>query len=105
MTVLVDSDVLIEVSRGKNAGIVSKWNALNSSIAAILFSSVSVAEVWGGVRTGEADALDKLFRLLVCIPIDSDIGRRAGGFMQQYRKSHGVEIADAMIAASAERGR
>ena len=31
MTVLVDSDILIEVSRGKNAGIVSQWIDLSNS--------------------------------------------------------------------------
>jgi predicted nucleic acid-binding protein len=44
-TVLVDSDILIEVSRGRNAEIVSGWIELSNSDAAILYSRVSVAEL------------------------------------------------------------
>jgi hypothetical protein len=40
MTVLVDSDILIEVSRGKNADVVSKWIDLSHSDAAVLYSPV-----------------------------------------------------------------
>jgi predicted nucleic acid-binding protein len=45
--------------------------------------------------------LTNLFRALTCIPIDGEVGRRAGAYLQRYRKSHGVEIADALIAAGA----
>jgi predicted nucleic acid-binding protein len=50
MTVLVDSDILIEVSRGRNADIVSKWIDLSNSGAAVLYLPVSVAELWAGAR-------------------------------------------------------
>ena len=50
MTVLVDSDILIEVSRGKNAVIAKKWMELSESDAAVLYSPVSVAELWAGAR-------------------------------------------------------
>jgi hypothetical protein len=35
-TVLVDSDILIEVSRGRDADIVSRWMDLSNSDAAVL---------------------------------------------------------------------
>jgi predicted nucleic acid-binding protein len=101
MTVLVDSDILIEVSRGRNAGVISKWIELSKSDSAVLYSPVSVAELWAGARPNEHDAINNLFRSLTCIPIDQDVGHQAGAHLRQYRKSHGVEIADALIAASA----
>lgn len=101
MTVLVDSDILIEVSRGKNAGIVSKWIDLSNSDAAVLYSPVSVAELWAGARPNEHEALNNLFRALTCTPIDEESGHQAGIYLQKYRRSHGVEVADALIAASA----
>ena len=55
----------------------------------------------GGRSPYESDALDKLFRALTCIPIDAEAGRQAGVYLRQYRRTHGVEIADALIAASA----
>ena len=100
-TVLVDSDILIEVSRGRNAGIVSRWIDLAGSDAAVLYSPVSVAELWAGARPSEHDALDRLFGALKCTPIDEAAGRQAGNYLRRYRRSHGVEIADALIAASA----
>ena len=51
MTVLVDSDILMEVSRGRNADVVSTWIDLGNSDAATLYSPVSVAELWAGART------------------------------------------------------
>ena len=101
MTVLVDSDILIEVSRGRDADIVAKWIDLSNSDAAVLYSPVSVAELWAGARPNEFDALKNLFRALTCTPIDEEAGRQAGDYLRQYRRSHGVEVADALIAASA----
>ena len=41
-----DSDILIEVSRGRNADVVSRWINLSNSDAGVLYSPVSVAELW-----------------------------------------------------------
>jgi len=101
MTVLIDSDILIEVSRGKNRAVVSTWIELSTSDAAVLYSPVSVAELWAGARPSEYDALHNLFRALTCAPIDEEVGRQAGAYLQRYRRSHGVEVADALIAANA----
>ena len=105
MTVLVDSDILIEVSRGRNADVVSKWIDLSNADAAVLYSPVSVAELWAGARPNEYEMLNNLFRALTCIPIDEEAGRQAGVYLRQYRRSHGIEIADALIAASAAANR
>ena len=101
MTVLVDSDILIEVSRGRDSGIVSQWTELSRSDAAILYSSVSVAELRAGARPSEHEALKNLFRALTCVDIDAEVGRQAGDYLRQYPKSHGVELGDALVAASA----
>jgi predicted nucleic acid-binding protein len=50
MTILIDSDVLIEVLRGRDAGILEKWTGLANSSDAVLCSPVSVAEIWHGAR-------------------------------------------------------
>jgi len=42
-----------------------------------------------------------LFRTLLCVPIDYETGRRAGNYLRQYQKSHGLQISDALIAAAA----
>jgi predicted nucleic acid-binding protein len=101
VTALVDSDILIEVSRGVNAVILSKWVELSESDSVILCSPVTVAEVWHGARPKEYDLIANLFRTLLCAPIDCETGRQAGEYLRKYRKSHGVELGDALIAAAA----
>jgi hypothetical protein len=101
MSVLVDSDILIEVSRGRDADLVSRWTELGRSDVAILYSPVSAAELWAGARPPEHQAIRNLFRALTCVPIDAETGREAGDHLRRYRKSHAVELGDALIAASA----
>ncbi len=101
MTVVVDSDILIEVFRARNAEVVAKWTELSSSDAVVLYSPVSVAEIWAGARPNEHAALTDLFAALTCTAIDEKAGRQAGDYLRKYRMSHGVGIADALIAACA----
>jgi hypothetical protein len=99
--VLVDSDILIEVSRGADSAIVARWMELSHSDNAVLYSPISVAELWAGARPKEYEALRRLFLALTCAPIDAAVGHQAGAYLRQYRRSHAVEIADALIAAGA----
>ena len=101
MTILVDSDILIEVSRGRNQGIVAQWMELSETSHTILYSTVSEAELWAGARASEHAALTDLFKALRGIPVDSAIGKMAGEYLRTYRKSHALELGDAIIAASA----
>ena len=101
MTVLVDSDVLIEVSRGRDQDILAKWEELARSKHRVLYSPLTAAELWAGARPREHEALSNLFRVLLCVPIDGETGRRAGDYLRDYRKSHSVELGEALIAATA----
>ncbi len=98
-TILVDSDVLIEVLRNRNPAIVSRWETLGETL--ILYSPVTAAEIWQGAREPEAPALRALFSAMTCVPIDAEIGARAGACLKRYRASHGIELGDALIAATA----
>src|SRR5260370_32570876 len=101
MTVLVDSDILIEVSRGRDPSIVRRWIELSASDAGVLYCSVSVAELWAGARPAEHDFLQHLFRSLTCASVDAEVGRQAGDYLRHYGKSHGLQLGDALIAAAA----
>ena len=52
-TILIDSDVLIEVSRGRDAAVLKQWEELGVSDAVPLCSPVTVAEIWHGARSKE----------------------------------------------------
>lgn len=99
-SVLVDSDILIEVSRARDEVILARWEQLSSSDTALLCSPVTVAELWHGARPQEHPTLNALFVAVHCIPIDIKIGQRAGDYLRQYAKSHRVELGDALIAAT-----
>src|SRR5271165_3552884 len=101
MSVLVDSDILIEISRARNQEVIMKWTQLAESGSAILCSPVSSAELWAGALPREHEATAELFRTLVCVSIDYETGRQAGDYLRQYRKSHGLQVTDALIAAAA----
>lgn len=105
MTVLVDSDILIEVSRRRDPAIISRWRELSASESVVLFSPVTAAELWAGARPSEYDPIKALFDALICVPTDAVIGRLAGEYLRRYRKSHSLELADAVIAASAATSR
>ena len=99
--VLIDSDILIEVSRARDQTLLARWVELSSSETVIVSSPVTVAELWHGARAHEQKALNALFAGMTCIPIDAEIGRHAGDYLRQYAKSHHVELGDALIAATA----
>ena len=101
-SVLIDSDILIEVSRARDSGILAKWDSLSRGPTALFCSPVTVAELWHGARQQEEDRiLQALFSAVPSIPIDAEIGQRAGAYLRQFAKSHGVELGDALIAATA----
>lgn len=101
MNVLVDSDILIELARGRNEPIAERWAELAGSDVRILYSPVSSAELWAGAYASEKSLLDALFGALDCVVATDAIGRKAGEYLKLYRKSHALEIGDALIAASA----
>lgn len=101
MTVLVDSDVLIEVTRKRDGAILSRWLELGASDEVVMYSPVTAAELWAGVLPHEEKLLRDLFQALLCAPIDEAVGTMAGGYLRKYQRSHSVQMGDALIAASA----
>jgi predicted nucleic acid-binding protein len=101
MNVFVDSDILIEISRARDQEILRVWTALADTASEIYYSPVSEAEVWAGARPNEYAATTALLQRLTCVDITRNTGRKAGEYMSRFGKSHGVEVADALIAAGA----
>ncbi len=99
-SILIDSDILIEVSRARDDAILVRWDDLSRSDTPLFCSPVTVAELWHGARPHEHPTLHALFAAIQCIPIDMRIGIRAGEYLRQYAKSHHVELGDALIAAT-----
>ena len=101
MSVLIDSDVVIEVLRGRDRAILAQWSVLAASTSPILVSPITFAEVGAGARASETQTISQFFALVTCVAIDQEIGRLAGEYLRRFSKSHNLKIADALIAASA----
>jgi len=96
---LLDSDVIIEWLRGNQA--VVEWLAARDAAGDFLaWTPVSIAEVYAGVRPREEFIIADLQRVLHCVEIDERVGRKAGSYRLVFGRSHGVEIADALLAAA-----
>ncbi len=100
-TVLLDTDILIEVLRQRDETLLEEWRRLGRDAELVLYTPVTAAELWHGLRPGEEAAVSKILETLTCIPLDAEIGRRAGGYLRQFHRSHGLDIGDALIAAAA----
>lgn len=103
MSVFIDSDVLVDVLRGEEKGLISMWRSLAASETAILYSPISAAEIWAAVRPQEHVQITKLFQPLLCIPVGQQIAKQAGEYLHKYGGNHQLTLVDALIAASAIR--
>jgi predicted nucleic acid-binding protein len=99
MTALVDTDVMIDFLRGQ-AQAVAFMQAVPLPVHV---SAITVAELFAGVREGEEKAaLDTALTACRVHPLTADIAMRGGLWRRDYGRSHGVGLADALIAATAE---
>ena len=98
--VILDSDIIIEILRGR-ADVIEAAYALEASGTPTYCTPISVAEVYAGMRPGEEGVTRAFFEARGEVVLDAGTGRRAGSYMARYAKTHGVEIADALIGAAA----
>jgi predicted nucleic acid-binding protein len=97
--ILLDTDVLVDFFRGFDKAVVF----VNENNARIILSSIVVAELFAGVKgDGEQAALENFISLFRVVPVDATIGKAGGLYKRDYGKSHGVGLADAILAATAE---
>ena len=66
-------------------------------------SALSVAEITGGMRSGERSSVWRLFSRMRTEPVTDLVARRAGELTRRYRRSHsGIGLADYVIAATVD---
>jgi predicted nucleic acid-binding protein len=96
---LPDTDVLVDFFRGNSKAVAF----VNDNTSRIILSSIIVAELYAGVK-GDAEqaTVDKFVSLFRVIPLDIEIAKVGGLYKRDYGKSHGVGLADAIVAATAE---
>nr|WP_319395536.1 type II toxin-antitoxin system VapC family toxin [uncultured Desulfobacter sp.] len=94
---LPDTDVLIDFLRGYQQAV----DFINLNVSQIILSTIVIAELYAGVRgKQELTILNNFVSLFDVIPMNSEIAKIGGLYKRDFGKSHGVGLADAIIAAT-----
>lgn len=97
---IVDTDILIDTGRGVLEAATCLQNLKASSALAI--SIVTQMELMiGCANKAELQILENFLKHFYIIKIDQAVSDRAVDLLRSYRLSHGLLIADSLIAATA----
>ena len=97
--VLFDTDVMVDFLRGHPKAVA----LVKSHAGTVSMSSIVVAELYAGVKGDrELSILDDLIAICRVVPVTPGIARNGGLHKRDFAKSHGVGLADAIIAATVE---
>ena len=98
--ILCDTNVIIEIFKG-NDRIIKIIERIGLENIAI--SSVTVMELYfGALNKRELNKIKKHLNALIIVHFDNDISTLAVRMIENYSKSHGLQIPDAIIAATAQ---
>lgn len=98
-SILLDTDVLVDFFRGYSQAVAF----INANSSRIVLSSIVVAELYAGIKgKAEQAAIESFVSLFRVIPVDAKIAKAGGLYRRDYGKSHGLGLADAILAATAE---
>jgi predicted nucleic acid-binding protein len=96
---LFDTDVIIDYLRGNEQGIFF----FESYEHDFHTSAITIAELYSGVKgEKERQELEYFMSLFTVYPVTGKIAIEAGILQNRFFKSHGMGLADAMIAATAK---
>ena len=98
MRYLVDTDVLIDVSRNNEAAI----EFIDKLDDAWSISLITALELLVGARDiREVKKIDQLIDAYTAIPLTAEVGNSSYDLLKQFAKSHGLRVFDSLIAATA----
>ena len=99
--IMVDSDIIIWILRGKNEFLDELENKINEQNESLFITPIQIPEILSGTRASEMEDTDRMMKSFNILDINENIGKIAGKYLKKYRKSHGITLADSLIAASA----
>lgn len=98
--IMIDTDILIWILRGKELYRDQFKNLAVSESGDLFITPVQTAEVFAGARETEKETTGVFLSALKLHRPGFSEGMYAGHYLKQYGKSHAVTLADALIAAS-----
>lgn len=99
-TVMIDTDILIDVGRSVQEA-VTCLDHLEQNFLLTASAITHMELLIGCSNKREVLSLERFLERLQIIKIDAAISDKAVGLLKRYRLSHGLLIADSLIAASA----
>jgi predicted nucleic acid-binding protein len=100
--IIIDSDILIWILRGKEAYKEQFKKVVEITQGSMFITPVQIAEIYAGLKESERVDTEIFLNSFMVLMIDPKIGELAGEYINQYKKSHQITLADAMIAAAAK---
>ena len=98
-SILLDTDVLVDFFRGH----VKAVAFINDNSDRIILSAIVVAELFAGVKgSTEQSTIEEFVSLFRLVPVNAEIAKAGGLYKSKFGKSHGVGLADAILAATVE---
>lgn len=98
MNKLLDTCILIDYSRGKPEAIAF----INNLTLAPTLSVLTVTEILAGIRNKKEQSLfENFFSYCDILPVTYSIATQAGQLLNQYMRSHGTDLVDGVLAATA----
>ena len=98
-SILLDTDVLVDFFRGHPKAVAF----MNNHSDHIIISAIVVAELFAGAKgDAELSALEEFVSIFRVAPVNVEIAKAGGLYRSKFGKSHGVGLADAILAATAE---
>src|ERR1700683_1985750 len=97
MVSLIDTDVMIDLSRG-NVDAANYLDSLSDPAISIVTAQELIV---GAMDKQDLHAIDSLVSAYRAIHIDSEIGQLAYELLKRYAKSDGLRTFDSLMAATA----
>jgi len=98
-SILPDTDVLVDFFRGHVNAVVF----INDNSDRIILSAIVVAELFAGAKgSTEQGTIEEFVSLFRVAPVNVEIAKAGGLYKSKFGKSHGVGLADAILAATVE---
>lgn len=102
MTILFDTSVVVDYLRQRDVAVAFVQSRRATPILAV----ATVSELYAGARSRrEETRIERIIVTSRILLVSVEIAKLAGQHMKHYRASHGLDIVDALIAATAEEHR
>lgn len=100
--VLIDTDVIINFLRGRDEEASFFHRVLVGEEFSACYAAITEVELYSAAKINQrqSESIQMLMNNLHRVGISSPVAQLAGQLLGKFRKSHGLEIADAIIAAS-----